>query len=694
MASGIVEGTNQDSSSQQSQQGQSKVKVQKLLGRSTDLPSFLRDLLTKMASAVAGTEAAGFVIERRFVPSEQSNDAAAGGPPEPEAEPQAELEDEVPEPAPQAAAQGTMVPVAVPVAHVLFRPDDGDVDARNTAMERFKGHVVPCLQQNKDGVFEQGLPEPAGEPEFCLVALLRTDGVVLAAAAVNVRARDYERARQRLGAMQLLAGQFEVFGLRRHVEQARVVAAQQQHVLQLATAVGTADGFESAAMNLCNELAQRAGAARVSLGWMKGQHIKLRALSHTEKFDKKQELILQIEKAMEECLDQEEIVRFDSDGQRSQNVTRSAEHLSRMQGGNSVLSLPLRRKDEVLGVLTLEFAPPGKVPEQMIEALAVACDVLSPQLHDRYENDRWIPVKIGHSIQYTTGLAIGRKHMLAKVIIVAVFAVAAFITFYKPMYHVSAPFSFMSIGRRPVSIPFDGKIEAIGNNPRTGKMWMPGDDVKKGELLASMNTDTLHEQLLSAESEEDSENATAISARAQVAKGDNSKAGDMREAEEKAKSAHAKVLLYRTQIKQANMVADTDGIIVRADELDTKRNLQVKLGDPLMEIAPVNEFRADLAISEKDIQNIREGKLQKVELAATSFPGDEIIAHIDRVAGPGEAKEGDNVFKVYATIDPGQQREWIRQGMAGEARVDVANKRLVWIWTHRLIEFLQLKLWM
>ena len=65
---------------------------------------------------------------------------------------------------------------------------------------------------------------------------------------------------------------------------------------------------------------------------MKGKNIKVRALSHTEKFDKKQELIVQIEKAMEECLDQEEPVRFDFDGQRSENVTRAAEELSRVAG--------------------------------------------------------------------------------------------------------------------------------------------------------------------------------------------------------------------------------------------------------------------------------------------------------------------------------------------------------------------------
>ncbi len=32
--------------------------------------------------------------------------------------------------------------------------------------------------------------------------------------------------------------------------------------------------------------------------------------------------------------------------------------------------------------------------------------------------------------------------------------------------------------------------------------------------------------------------------------------------------------------------------------------------------------------------------------------------------------------------------------MKGEARVDVAKRSVAWIWTHRLIDFLKLKLWM
>lgn len=694
MASGIVETSSQGSSSQQPQQpgGRSKL-VQRLLAASGNLPQFVNDLLNTMAVVVAGTEAAGFLIERRQIAADTAPGAAGDGDGQAAqtADPDEPITNEQPAPAPQ--LPGNTVGLALrPIAHL--RPDDSDAETRAAAIKAFQEIVLPCVQQNKDGAIEVGSPD-GGEPQFCLVTLLRSEGMTVAAAAVITRARDLERARQRLTSMQLVAGYFELFSLRRHVDQSRAIAASHQNVLQLATSVGTAEGFESASMNLCNELATRTGASRVSLGWIKGRNIKVRALSHTEKFDKKQELIVQIEKVMEECVDQEEPVRLEFDGTRSENVTRSAERLSRLQGGNTVLSLPLRKKDEVLGVLTLEFAPPMKVPEQTIDALMVSCDLLTPQIKDRFDNDRWLAVKAGHSIKRVGELTIGPKHMLAKLIIALVIAIGVFISVFKITYHVSAPFQFAAIGKQPVSVPFDGQIEDVLNNPQTHKPWLPGDTVKKGDALVTMDTHQLALEKLSAEHERDSALAEADLARTQSNR-DPSKAGDIKVAMTKADAAQARMDKAQKQIDEGTMRADFDGVIVRFDDPDSQHHRAVKTGEVVMEIARSGDYRGEMLVSDRDIQDIREGGVQTVTLSTSSFPSkeDEIHAHVDRIASPGEAKEGDNVYKVFATIDPGQSRPWLRPGMAGEARVDVGQRRIVWIWTHRLVDFLKLKLWM
>src|SRR5688572_3394593 len=249
-------------------------------------------------------------------------------------------------------------------------------------------------------------------------------------------------------------------------------------------------------MNLCNELATRTGAVRVSLGWVmgsyeKGTRIKLKALSHTEQFDKKQELAVQLVKTMEECADQEEIVQYDPSGGGSQNVTREAQALSRMSGGNTILSLPLRRKEDSVGVITLEFAPSTKIGAQAATGLAVAVELLAPQLYDRYQNDRWLITKAGLSARDTLKMLTGPKHMLAKTLIVLALAGILFITFYKPMYHVAAPFQFDAIDRQAFSVPFDNATLQEVNVK-------PGQDVKKGDVLLKFETYDLEQQRVSA----------------------------------------------------------------------------------------------------------------------------------------------------------------------------------------------------
>ncbi len=245
-------------------------------------------------------------------------------------------------------------------------------------------------------------------------------------------------------------------------------------MLQLATAVATAQGFQAAAMNLCNELATRTGSTRVSLGWVKGEKVKIKALSHTEEFDKRQELIVELQRTMEECLDQEEVVQYEPDGTSSQNVTREHQALSRAQGNNSVISIPLRRQADVIGVLTLEFAPGSQLGPQAATGLSVAADLLAPQLYDRHENDRWMITKVGLGIKEGYKATIGPKYWLAKTLIPLGIAVIWFVCgapfpkygpFFKPMYSVVAPFSFASDERRSVSAPFEGFISDVCARP-------------------------------------------------------------------------------------------------------------------------------------------------------------------------------------------------------------------------------------
>jgi len=138
-------------------------------------------------------------------------------------------------------------------------------------------------------------------------------------------------------------------------------------------------------------------------------------------------------------------------------------------------------------------------------------------------------------------------------------------------------------------------------------------------------------------------------------------------------------------------------VIIKGD-LEDKQGAAVKLGDELAQLAP-SGIRAVLQVPERDIQELRDPKdikdpkfWQTGNLATTSYPNDNYTFSIERIVPYGDPKEGENTFKVYAVLD--HPAPWMRPGMQGEAKIDTEHRRLAWIWTHRLVDFLRLKLWM
>lgn len=622
--------------------------VQRLLDSGENLPQFLNDLLTTQAVVVAGTEAAAFIIERR---GEEAGLRA--------------------------------------VAHI--RPDESDADTRANAIRAFQNIVGPCVEQGKDGAIEVGSPD-GGDAQFCLVTLLRDEGIVVAVSAVITRARNVDRAKQRLTSMQLVAGYFELFSLRRNVEQARLMTQRHQHVLQYSGCVAMAEGFEASSMALCNELATRTGASRVALGWVKGKQIKVKALSHTEKFDKKQELTVQLQQVMEECLDQEEPVRFDPKGNSSANVTRSAAELSRKFGGNAVLSMPLRRREEVVGVLTLEFPATQPFDETLEAGVAVAVELLSPQLYDRYANDRFIAVKIGHTLVDWTKLALGPRH-LGKVILGVLAAVAVVAILAWPVtYHVPASFTLVAQDPRVVCAPFDGTVREV--------LFRPGEFVQAGQVLAMMDTSEYLKSLEKAVKTASAERIAANSYRTER------KISDAQQAESRAAAAEAEAALYRYYIDNAEIKAPITGRILRS-ELYERRGFPVKKEDPLFELAKTSEndpnsiaIEMEGLVADRDIKSVAQIFENRATLpreydgtlAAATFPSEQFKFTITRIVPQGEAKDGKNYFKVRANVaDPA---DWMKPGVAGEASIDIEKRSIGWIWTHRLVDWVQLKVWM
>jgi len=152
--------------------------------------------------------------------------------------------------------------------------------------------------------------------------------------------------------------------------------------------------------------------------------------------------------------------------------------------------------------------------------------------------------------------------------------------------------------------------------------------------------------------------------------------------------AEAQLALVEEQLGRVEMVAPFDGVIVSGD-LSQSLGSPVERGQVLFEIAPLDDFRISLRVDERDIANVALG--QRGELAVAPMPGERFAFAVTKITSVNTAREGVNSFRVEATLDHRDPR--LRPGMEGVGKIEVEERKLVWIWTHTLIDWMRLWLW-
>jgi hypothetical protein len=75
----------------------------------------------------------------------------------------------------------------------------------------------------------------------------------------------------------------------------------------------------------------------------------------------------------------------------------------------------------------------------------------------------------------------------------------------------------------------------------------------------------------------------------------------------------------------------------------------------------------------------------------TALPERPFAVEIVSVTPVARVVEGVNGFEVLASLAESDPR--IRPSMEGTAKIEAGRARIVWIWTHRLLEWVRLRTW-
>ncbi|MBT8150079.1 MAG: HlyD family efflux transporter periplasmic adaptor subunit, partial [Gammaproteobacteria bacterium] len=382
---------------------------------------------------------------------------------------------------------------------------------------------------------------------------------------------------------------------------------------------------------VCNALKNALQCERVYIAIGSSQNdksktgLKIAGISNVTQFDRRVAALQKIESLMQEACNEGKAL----------NAGRV---LAQVVAGESdsakkypTVCLPLQSLGESLGALCVQSAQP--LGNEAMQRLAAYAEILGAYVGLQQYREAWswraTRLRFHRYLQRLLGEGFYRTKLAT------VFSVAALLLLFAvPGDHrVSATASLEGKIQRAVVAPFDGYIASA--------LHKAGETIQMGEVLAELD----QREIILERARWTSEKAELSKQyRKALAERDNAQSQILKA---QIAQADAKLDLVAQQMDRAQLLSPLDGVIIDGD-LSSSLGAPVERGDVLFEIAPLNEYRIVLDVSEREIREVQAG--QRGWLSLTAFPGQRIPFVIDNVATVFEVRDGEVIYRTEARV--------------------------------------------
>lgn len=429
--------------------------------------------------------------------------------------------------------------------------------------------------------------------------------------------------------------------------------------------------LEDAASAFAVELAEALGCERVAIGLADAGTTRLLALSHAHTPDPRSAAVAMLEAAMNEAADQGATLIHPPPAGALPLVTLAHQRL--VAGSGAAGSIPLVCAGRIAGAITLERAATPFAARE-IALCEDAAAFAGPLLELKRAADRSWWRRLGHALKTHAAMLSAPGHGGTRLAAAAVVAALLAALLLPIDYRVSAPARIEGAVQRVIAAPADGFLQRA--NVRAG------DSVRAGQVLAELAGEDLQlEQRRRLSELRQHENAY----KGALARSDR---GQMVIHQARAGEAQAMLELIEGQLERAQIVAPFDGVVIKGD-LSQNLGAPVQRGEVLLTISPADSFRLIVEVDEADIGAIRPGQGGRLVLAAS--PDHSLALKVLRVIPMAASGEARNYFEVEAALDVRGQA--VRPGLRGVAKIDAGTHSLLWILTHRALDWLRLTWW-
>lgn len=504
-----------------------------------------------------------------------------------------------------------------------------------------------------------------------IVFPLLLDDQICGAVAIELEHGEPRRLAEIKKLLQLGVGWLEAFARRSRLGAAdRLVT-----VLDLIATSLHHDRFQVAATAVATDMARVLKCERVAIGFLSGRHSRVHALSHSASFGKKANIIRAIEAAMDEAIDQQAAILYPVTAKETIQLTRAHEALAKDYQSGSVCTVPLVGGSRILGAMVLERSENEPFNMQNLRLCEHIAALLGPLLDVKRRDDRWLIQKFWSSLRSYGKKLAGPRHTGLKLASSALILLLLFFSVVDGDYRVSADARLEGEIQRGISAPLSGYI--------ADAYFRAGDLVQEGDVLFSLDDRDLWLERLQAGGERSQYSREYSEA---VAKRDRAQTSILAA---KIEQADAQIELIEEQLSRIKVAAPFDGVIVSGD-LSQSLGAPVERGDVLFQVAPLDAYRVVLEVNERDVKEVTEN--DSGILVLSSLPGEELPFTVDKITPIAVAEEGSNFFVVEAHLK-NKASPILRPGMEGVGKIEIEPRKLIWIWTYKIVHWMRMFVW-
>lgn len=436
---------------------------------------------------------------------------------------------------------------------------------------------------------------------------------------------------------------------------------------------------EQFAFAITNELRNKLGCEQVALGWVQRNRIRILSISGLDQVNTRSPGVAVMQAAMEECCDAGGTIIHPRGADWAAGRAGVEYPLHRQwftaAKGDAVASIALKSDGEVRAVLSLRGRSDRPFTPDQLDDLRAKLEPLLPSFELVRRASRGLTRHVRDTARRGFDAIMTPKRWGRKVAAIVALLMAAEVFFGSVDYHVTVPCTITPAEVRHVHTTSGGILQSA--------FALQGDHVGAGDLLCEFDHRDLDQQRaeLSAqlevlERERDRALAAQAPAEAQLAIANQ-------------ELIRAKLAIVDTKLSRALIRSPIDGVVVWGD-LRQAVGAVLSVGEPLFQVAPADRWTLELEVPEASAEDIAAGLSGM--FATSAEPGKPTPLSIARVRPAAQLRKSQNVYVAEADVVSAES--WFKPGMEGVAKLNVGPRRIAWVLTHRLVEYLQLHWWL